>query len=90
MNVPGTFYVNDALKGLLFEELQQSVTRGEVRPQQHWWGCRMPLDIRAQFTCHSQAHNGCACKEGWPSVNNSGAVTHSSTAALKLTLASLI
>lgn len=30
MNVPGTFYVNDRLKDLLFEELAQSVTRGEV------------------------------------------------------------
>lgn len=30
MHVPGTFYVNDALKGLLFEELQQAVVRGDV------------------------------------------------------------
>lgn len=30
MNVPGTFYVNDKLKDLLFEELAQSVQRGEV------------------------------------------------------------
>ena len=30
MRVPGTFYVNDALKGLLFEELQASVQRGQV------------------------------------------------------------
>lgn len=30
MRVPGTFYVNDALKDLLFEELQQHVQRGEV------------------------------------------------------------
>jgi hypothetical protein len=30
MNVPGTFYVNDNLKDLLFEELAQSVQRGEV------------------------------------------------------------
>jgi hypothetical protein len=29
--VPGTFYVNAQLKDLLFEELQQSVQRGEVR-----------------------------------------------------------
>ncbi|KAG2446890.1 hypothetical protein HYH02_008046 [Chlamydomonas schloesseri] len=29
MHVPGTFYVNDALKGLLFEELQQAVVRGD-------------------------------------------------------------
>lgn len=29
MNVPGTFYVNDKLKDLLFEELAQSVQRGE-------------------------------------------------------------
>ena len=33
MRVPGTFYVNDKLKDLLFEELQQHVARGEVRPQ---------------------------------------------------------
>jgi tRNA-splicing ligase RtcB len=32
MHVPGTFYVNAQLKDLLFEELQQSVQRGEVRP----------------------------------------------------------
>lgn len=31
MRVPGTFYVNSKLKDLLFDELQQSVTRGEVR-----------------------------------------------------------
>lgn len=31
MRVPGTFYVNAQLKDLLFEELQQSVQRGEVR-----------------------------------------------------------
>lgn len=30
MRVPGTFYVNDKLKDLLFEELAQSVQRGEV------------------------------------------------------------
>jgi hypothetical protein len=30
MHVPGTFYVNSQLKSLLFEELQQSVQRGEV------------------------------------------------------------
>lgn len=30
MRVPGTFYVNDKLKDLLFEELQQHVSRGEV------------------------------------------------------------
>lgn len=30
MRVPGTFYVDDKLKGLLFEELQQHVARGEV------------------------------------------------------------
>ena len=30
MNVPGTFYVNDNLKDLLFEELAQHVQRGEV------------------------------------------------------------
>eukprot|EP00879_Flechtneria_rotunda_P008297 GHRR01008691.1.p1 GENE.GHRR01008691.1~~GHRR01008691.1.p1 ORF type:complete len:507 (+),score=180.67 GHRR01008691.1:555-2075(+) len=29
MRVPGTFYVNEKLKDLLFEELQQSVSRGE-------------------------------------------------------------
>jgi hypothetical protein len=29
MRVPGMFYVNDRLKGLLFEELQASVQRGE-------------------------------------------------------------
>jgi len=34
MRVPGTFYVNDKLKDLLFEELQQSVSRGEVQQQQ--------------------------------------------------------
>jgi hypothetical protein len=33
MNVPGTFYVNDKLKDLLFEELAQSVQRGEVSQQ---------------------------------------------------------
>jgi tRNA-splicing ligase RtcB len=33
MRVPGTFYVNEQLKHLLFEELQQSVQRGEVRHQ---------------------------------------------------------
>lgn len=30
MLVPGTFYVNDSLSPLLFEELQQFCTRGEV------------------------------------------------------------
>ncbi|CAD7703767.1 unnamed protein product [Ostreobium quekettii] len=30
MNVEGTFYVNDSLKGLLFEELQQFCEKGEV------------------------------------------------------------
>jgi hypothetical protein len=30
MTVPGTVYVNDALKDLLFDELAQSVQRGEV------------------------------------------------------------
>ncbi|KXZ41704.1 hypothetical protein GPECTOR_313g6 [Gonium pectorale] len=29
MRVPGTFYVNDHLKGLLFDELQQAVQRGD-------------------------------------------------------------
>ncbi|GLC35223.1 hypothetical protein PLESTB_000588200 [Pleodorina starrii] len=29
MRVPGTVYVNDALKGLIFEELQQAVQRGD-------------------------------------------------------------
>ena len=29
MRVPGTFYVNDRLKGLLFEELQTYCQRGE-------------------------------------------------------------
>lgn len=31
MRVPGTFYVNDKLKQLIFEELQMSASRGEVR-----------------------------------------------------------
>mmetsp|Transcript_3236 Transcript_3236/g.7105 ORF Transcript_3236/g.7105 Transcript_3236/m.7105 type:complete len:507 (+) Transcript_3236:115-1635(+) len=30
MRVPGVFYVNDRLKDLIFEELQQSVSRGET------------------------------------------------------------
>lgn len=34
MRVPGTFYVNDRLKGLLFEELQQHVARGEVQSRE--------------------------------------------------------
>lgn len=29
MNVPGVFYVNDRLRGLLFEELQAYCQRGE-------------------------------------------------------------
>lgn len=30
MNVPGYFYVNERLKGLIFDELRQSYSRGGV------------------------------------------------------------
>lgn len=39
MKVPGTFYVNDALKEILFEELEQNLTgQGGFLPAVSRWG----------------------------------------------------
>lgn len=49
MRVPGTFYVNEQLKSLLYEELQQSVQRGQV-------GCRL---LQKRANCWVPFTNNC-------------------------------
>lgn len=66
MNVPGTFYVNDALKDLLFEELAQSVTRGEVgggggATQQGGAFCVCSAVKHHQLQLQAPQENVCCC-----------------------------